>query len=82
MADDTQTTTDTGWGASRWFGAAGGVLASAGLVAVVMVWSEMADSDVGYSTVDKWLAVLAGLTVVGVGLTVAALGAVIARLGD
>lgn len=67
--------------ASLWFGAVGGGLAVIGLVAAVLMWSDMADSDI-YTAVDKWLAVLAGLTLAGIGMTVAALGAVLARLGD
>lgn len=67
--------------ASRWFGGIGGGLAAVGVLAAVVLWSTMAGDD-DYTSVDRRLAVLAGLTLAGIGMTVAAIGAVLAKLGD
>lgn len=77
------TGTPTGGGGGSGLVLAGLVLVVVGLLAGVLLWSEMSGDSFGgpnYSTVDKWLAVLTALTPAGLGLAVIGLGMILARL--
>ena len=71
--------------AAVWIGGAGLLVAAFGLFAAISMWVEMGDGDFGspdYTTIDKWLAVLTALIVVGLGLVTLAISAVLARMQD
>ena len=59
-----------------WLGAGGLVLLAVGLLGAVVLWSETGEEGT-YSAVDRWLAVLGGLTVAGIGLTVLGVAAIL-----
>lgn len=68
-----------------WMTLAGFLLFAFGLVAAVSVFSEMNDSLFGegsYDTVDRWIGVLAAVTVSGLGLAVAGIGMILGHLED
>lgn len=83
-ADRTESTVPSQ--APTWIGGAGLVLVALGLFAAVSLFTEMGSddgfSDLSYSTVDKWLAVLAATVVTGLGLVTVALAVVISRLPE
>lgn len=86
----TQTTeaVDTTEGPSQaptWIGGAGLVLVAVGLLAAVTMWSQMNGDGIDapeYTAIDKWMAVLTALLVVGLGLLSVAVAAVLARLPE
>jgi hypothetical protein len=85
QAADQVETTKAASQAPTWIGGAGLVLVAIGLFGAVSIWVEMSDVDFGgadYTTIDKWLGVLAALMVTGLGLVTLALAAVLSRLAD
>lgn len=85
MADitDTRTTTDntaTSNTATTWIGGSGLALIAIGMLAAVVMWSDMSGSDFGYTPIQKWQSVLTALIVVGLGLVTLAISAVLARI--
>lgn len=77
QAERTTTTAQPNTSAPNWIGFGGLVLLVVGLLAAVVMWSDMGDD---YSSVAKWQAVLSGLLVAGVGLLALAGAAILGRL--
>lgn len=88
MSDQTTDTADRTAVPSQaptWLGGAGLTLVAIGLLAAVLMWTEMGSGDFDqpdYTTIDKWMAVLTALIVTGLGLTTVALATVVSRLSD
>lgn len=81
VTDTRPTDTTTPSTAPTWIGGAGLVLVAIGLLAAVVMWSDMGDGF-DYTATDKWLAVLTALIVSGLGLVALAISAVLARMQD
>lgn len=83
---NTETAADTSSNGTTGAITIGGVaLLAIGLMGAVALWSEMSGDSFGdpdYTTVEKWLAVLAGLTVAGLGMVTLAIAALVSRSDD
>ena len=69
--------------AGGWMALVGFLTFAVGVVGTVLILSEMNSSGLAgsdYSTIDRWLASFAGLTVAALGLIVAGVGMVLGRL--